>query len=109
MWLVASLSSQSHDCLSCGVTLGHPCPVAMSLSPLITVSPFLAIKLTDRLLYFTGEPKERAQLSMGQASEFSLSVQEYDINTLTADITSPSGKSEPCILKKLPNGHLGML
>lgn len=44
---------------------------------------------------------------MGQASEFSLSVEEYDINELEADITSPSGKAEPCILKKLPNGHLG--
>ena len=44
---------------------------------------------------------------MGQASEFSLSVEEYDINELEADITAPSGKSEPCILKKLPNGHLG--
>ena len=46
---------------------------------------------------------------MGQASEFSLSVEEYDINELEADITAPSGKSEPCILKKLPNGHLGKL
>lgn len=55
-----------------------------------------------------GEPnKEKAQLSMGQASEFSLSVEEYDINTLEADITAPSGKMEPCMLKKLPNGHLG--
>ena len=44
---------------------------------------------------------------MGQASEFSLSVEDYDINELEADITSPSGKAEPCILKKLPNGHLG--
>ena len=51
--------------------------------------------------------KEKAQLSMGQASEFSLSVEEYDINELEADITTPTGKSEPCILKKLPNGHLG--
>ena len=57
---------------------------------------------------YVGEAsKEKAQLSMGQASEFSLSVEEYDINELEADITAPSGKSEPCILKKLPNGHLG--
>lgn len=51
--------------------------------------------------------KEKAQLSMGQASEFSLSVEQYNIHELQADITAPSGKSEPCILKKLPNGHLG--
>lgn len=44
---------------------------------------------------------------MGQASEFSLSVEEYDINELEADITAPSGKAESCLLKKLPNGHLG--
>ena len=49
-----------------------------------------------------------SQFSMGTASEFSLSVKEYDISTLTADITTPSGRSEPCRLKKLPNGHLGM-
>jgi len=54
-----------------------------------------------------GEIQERSQFSMGTASEFSLTVKEYDINTLTADITTPSGKSESCILKKLPNGHLG--
>ncbi|XP_067932451.1 filamin-A-like isoform X2 [Watersipora subatra] len=64
-------------------------------------SPFTA--------YIAGEAnKEKAQLSMGQASEFSLSVEEYDINELEADITTPTGKSEPCILKKLPNGHLGI-
>lgn len=56
----------------------------------------------------TGEAsKEKSQLSMGQASEFSLSVEEYDINSLEADIITPSGKTEPCLLKKLPNGHLG--
>lgn len=47
-------------------------------------------------------------MSMGQASEFSIPVEEYDINSLDADITTPSGKTEHCLLKKLPNGHLGM-
>ncbi|KAF6016648.1 FLNB [Bugula neritina] len=66
-------------------------------------SPFL-VKVQPR----PGEIQERSQFSMGTASEFSLTVKEYDINTLTADITTPSGKSESCILKKLPNGHLGI-
>ena len=77
---------------------------------------FLILKLSclplkvinNEYVIFLGDTnKEKAQLSMGQASEFSLSVEDYDINELEADITSPSGKAEPCILKKLPNGHLG--
>jgi len=67
----------------------------------VNSDPFLSLII--------GEIQERSQFSMGTASEFSLSVKEYDISTLTADITTPSGRAEPCILKKLPNGHLGKL
>lgn len=30
-----------------------------------------------------------------------------DIAQLTAAVTSPSGKEEPCVLKKLPNNRMG--
>ncbi|KAL3851735.1 hypothetical protein ACJMK2_015452 [Sinanodonta woodiana] len=53
-----------------------------------------------------GEIKRRAQI--GRSSEVSLKVTETDINSLTASIRSPSGQEEPCILKRLPNGHLGI-
>ena len=52
-----------------------------------------------------GEPKQRAQI--GRSSEVSLKVTETDIASLTASIRSPSGQEEPCMLKRLPNGHLG--
>lgn len=58
-------------------------------------------------IYTEEAGKQMAQLSMGQESEYSLSIVEYDVNDLVGEITSPSGKSESCILKKLPNGCLG--
>uniref|UniRef100_A0A0L8H0B8 Calponin-homology (CH) domain-containing protein n=1 Tax=Octopus bimaculoides TaxID=37653 RepID=A0A0L8H0B8_OCTBM len=54
------------------------------------------------------EPRRRAQISVGSSSEVSLKVTETDITNLTAMIKTPSGKEEPCILKKLSNGHLGI-
>lgn len=52
-----------------------------------------------------GEPRRKAQI--GRSSEVSLKVMEQDINNLTASIRSPSGREEPCLLKRLANGHLG--
>ena len=51
-------------------------------------------------------------MSVGTSSEVSLKtlkVTEQEIATLTATIRSPSGTEEPCILKRLANGHLGKL
>ncbi|XP_048239132.1 filamin-A-like isoform X3 [Haliotis rufescens] len=69
----------------------------------ITGSPFKS-KITQK----AGEPKRRAQISVGSSSEVSLKVTESDIASLTASIRSPSGREEPCILKRLANGHLGI-
>lgn len=52
-----------------------------------------------------GEPRRKAQI--GRSSEVSLKVMEQDINNLTASIRSPTGREEPCLLKRLANGHLG--
>ncbi|KAL4226921.1 hypothetical protein ACF0H5_014899 [Mactra antiquata] len=65
----------------------------------ISGSPFVA-KVT------AGEPKQKAQI--GRSSEVSLKITETDITNLTASIRSPSGQEEPCMLKRLPNGHLGI-
>ncbi|XP_052780237.1 filamin-A-like isoform X2 [Mya arenaria] len=65
----------------------------------ISGSPFTS-KIT------AGEPKQKAQI--GRSSEVSLKVTETDISNLTASIRSPSGLEEPCMLKRLPNGHLGI-
>ncbi|XP_013789840.1 filamin-A-like [Limulus polyphemus] len=56
----------------------------------------------------TGEGRKRNQISVGHSSEVSLNVQEKDIKNLSATIIAPSGMEEPCFLKKLPNGHLGI-
>lgn len=56
----------------------------------------------------TGEGRKRAQISVGSSSEVSLKVKEQDVKSLNASITAPSGLEEPCFVKKLPNGHLGI-
>ncbi|OQR80177.1 filamin-C-like [Tropilaelaps mercedesae] len=56
----------------------------------------------------TGEGRKRAQISVGHSSEVSLKVQEKDVKTLNAYIVAPNGLEEPCFLKQLPNGQLGI-
>lgn len=56
----------------------------------------------------TGEGRKRNQISVGHSSEISLKIQEKDTKNLNASIVSPSGLEEPCFLKTLPNGHLGI-
>jgi filamin len=56
----------------------------------------------------TGEGRKRNQISVGHSSEVSLKIQEKDTKNLNASIVSPSGLEEPCFLKTLPNGHLGI-
>jgi filamin len=68
-------------------------------------SPFTA-KITG-LTPPIGQQK-RSQVMLGNQSEFSLRVTEMDIHELHATIRSPSGFEEPCVLKKLANGSLGI-
>lgn len=58
----------------------------------------------------TGEGRKRSQISVGNQSEVSFpgKVKETEIKSLNASIKAPSGLEEPCFLKKLPNGHLGI-
>lgn len=44
---------------------------------------------------------------MGTAADVSLKIAETDLSSLSASIRAPSGNEEPCLLKKLPNRHLG--
>ncbi|RUS81267.1 hypothetical protein EGW08_010971 [Elysia chlorotica] len=67
----------------------------------IAGSPFTS-KITP------GEPRRKNQIMVGSSSEVSLKVTEQDIESLTASIVSPSGREEPCFLKRLNNGHLGI-
>lgn len=48
-----------------------------------------------------------SQLNVGTAADVSLKIAETDLSSLSASIRAPSGNEEPCLLKKLPNRHLG--
>lgn len=68
----------------------------------IVGSPFTAkIKDADNMY-------KRNQVMYGNQSDISLKVIEGDVNDLHAVIRSPSGHEEPCLLKKLSNGSLGI-
>lgn len=71
----------------------------------IVGSPFTA-KITG--LPPSMDQYKRSQVLVGNQSEFSLRVTELDIHDLHATIRSPSGFEEPCVLKKLANGSLGI-
>ncbi|XP_075900104.1 filamin-C-like isoform X3 [Nelusetta ayraudi] len=58
----------------------------------------------------TGEEESSrvAPLSVGMSSDVSLQIAETDLSILTASIRAPSGHEEPCLLKRLPNRHIGI-
>ncbi|XP_021099603.1 filamin-B isoform X8 [Heterocephalus glaber] len=63
-------------------------------------SPFTA-KITD-------DSRRCSQVKLGSAADFLLDISETDLSTLTASIKAPSGRDEPCLLKRLPNNHVGI-
>ncbi|KTF79932.1 hypothetical protein cypCar_00019630, partial [Cyprinus carpio] len=64
-------------------------------------SPFTA-KITG------DDSLRRSQMNVGTAADVSLKITETDLSYLTASIKAPSGKEEPCLLKRLPNLHIGL-
>ena len=58
----------------------------------------------------TGEGRKRNQISVGSCSEvtFPGKVSDIDLRALNASICAPSGLEEPCFLKRLPNGNIGI-
>uniref|UniRef100_A0A8C7WCU9 Filamin C, gamma b (actin binding protein 280) n=1 Tax=Oncorhynchus mykiss TaxID=8022 RepID=A0A8C7WCU9_ONCMY len=57
----------------------------------------------------TGDDTMRtSQLNVGTATDVSLKISETDLSSLTASIRAPSGNEEPCLLKRLPNRHIGI-
>ncbi|XP_044042315.1 filamin-C-like isoform X10 [Siniperca chuatsi] len=67
----------------------------------IAGSPFTA-KITG------DESMRTSQLNVGTATDVSLKITETDLSSLTASIRAPSGNEEPCLLKRLPNRHIGI-
>ncbi|XP_053551937.1 filamin-A isoform X2 [Bombina bombina] len=64
-------------------------------------SPFVA-KITG------DETMRMSHLKVGSAADIPLNITETDLSQLTATIASPSGREEPCLLKRLRNGHIGI-
>nr|XP_046235144.1 filamin-C isoform X7 [Scatophagus argus] len=57
----------------------------------------------------TGDDTMRtSQLNVGTATDVSLKITETDLSSLMASIRAPSGNEEPCLLKRLPNRHIGI-
>lgn len=48
-----------------------------------------------------------SQLNVGTSTDVSLKIAETDLSLLAATIRAPSGNEEPCLLKRLPNRHIG--
>ncbi|XP_054622814.1 filamin-C-like isoform X2 [Dunckerocampus dactyliophorus] len=64
-------------------------------------SPFIG-KITGHA------PLTSSQLSVGTETDVSLRITETDLSSLTATIRAPSGSEEACVLKRLPNRHIGI-
>lgn len=63
-------------------------------------SPFLAA--------VSGEGRKRSQLSMAATSDVALGGKVADLTGVLGMVKSPSGASDPCLLKKMPDGQLGI-
>ncbi|KAI4879622.1 hypothetical protein NFI96_025042 [Prochilodus magdalenae] len=66
----------------------------------IAGSPFTA-RITE-------DNKRRSQVKLGSAADFALDITETDLSLLTASIKAPSGRDEPCLLKRQPNNRIGI-
>ncbi|XP_059185463.1 LOW QUALITY PROTEIN: filamin-B [Centropristis striata] len=66
----------------------------------IAGSPFTA-RITE-------DNQRRSQVKLGSAADFPLDINESDLSLLTANIKAPSGREEPCLLKRLANNHIGI-
>lgn len=58
----------------------------------------------------TGEGRKRNQISVGSCSEVTLPgvISDEDLRALNASIQTPSGLEEPCFLKRMPSGNIGI-
>lgn len=48
-----------------------------------------------------------SHLKVGSSADIPLNITETDLSQLTATVIPPSGREEPCLLKRLRNGHVG--
>uniref|UniRef100_A0A3Q4HHD8 Filamin B n=1 Tax=Neolamprologus brichardi TaxID=32507 RepID=A0A3Q4HHD8_NEOBR len=88
----------------------HSCDISTMIRTLI-VAPMHNISTVNCLAvdYFaTDDNQRRSQVKLGSAADFSLDINETDLSLLSASIRSPSGRDEPCLLKRMANNHIGI-
>jgi len=56
----------------------------------------------------SGEGRKRSQLSVPGTSIYTLGGHDIDLTNMVGVIKTPGGVSEPCLLKKMPDGKLGV-
>ena len=64
---------------------------------------------TSRWYFYSGEGRKRCQLSITSTSEVNIGAKDIDLANATAILKTPSGSSEPCLLKKMADGSIGMV
>ena len=55
-----------------------------------------------------GADQQKAHLAVGASSDIPLKIDETDLSKLKSTIQSPSGKEEPCLIKRLDDGQIGI-
>ncbi|XP_071491356.1 filamin-A-like isoform X2 [Diadema antillarum] len=73
----------------------------------------IVVKFADK--HIPGSPfsaqivdKAGSRMSIGTPSDVPLKITETDLSQLSATILTPSKHEEPCSLKRLPNGNIGI-
>ncbi|KAL3307180.1 hypothetical protein Ciccas_014313, partial [Cichlidogyrus casuarinus] len=87
----------------------------VSYMPMMPGEYQISIKFLDRHIAgspFTarvaGTAQGAHQFVMGTTSEVPLRISETDMFSLAATVRSPSGREQPCMFKRMANGHLGI-
>ncbi|XP_028309662.1 filamin-A isoform X6 [Gouania willdenowi] len=89
---------------------------AVSYLPVLPGDYSILVKYNDKHIpgspfcaRITGDDSMRmSHLKVGSAADIPLDIGELDLSQLTASLTTPSGREEPCLLKVLRNGHVGI-
>lgn len=55
----------------------------------------------------SGEGRKRSQLSVPGTSIYTLGGHDIDLTNMVGVVKAPGGATEPCLLKKMPDGKLG--
>ncbi|XP_029102180.1 filamin-A-like isoform X2 [Scleropages formosus] len=100
--------------ISC--TDNHDGTCTVSYLPVLPGDYSILVKYNDKHIpgspftaKITGDDSMRmSQVKVGSAADIPLDIGELDLSQLTASLTAPSGREEPCLLKMLRNGHVGV-